>query len=140
MRRYVHETLVTTPPETLFQAITHISHWPRWDEGVESTEHDGALAPGTRFVLKPRGGPRVSMSIEEAEAPSRFSDLSHLPLATMRTVHEFLPAPEGGTRIRVTVEVFGPLGFLWDRLVARNHAAGAEAQTRAFVRYAEQRS
>lgn len=114
MRRYVHETLVSTPPETLFLAITHIAHWPRWDADVES--------------------------IEAAEAPSRFSDLSHLPLATMRTVHEFLPAPEGGTRIRVTVEVFGLLGFLWDLLVARKQAAGAEAQTRAFVRYAEQRS
>ena len=140
MRRYVHETRVSTPPETLFHAITDISHWPTWDPDLESTEHDGTLAPGTRFTLTPRGGPKVSLSIEAAEGPSRFSDLAHLPLATMRTVHEFLPAPEGGTRIRVTLEVFGPLGFLWDRLVARKQAAGAEAQTRAFVRYAEQRS
>jgi uncharacterized protein YndB with AHSA1/START domain len=140
MRRYVHETVVSTPPEALFRAITDITHWPSWDPELESTEHDGALAPGTRFFLTPRGGPRVRMSIEEAEGPSRFSDLSHLPLATLRTVHEFLPAPEGGTRVRLTLEVSGLLGFLWDRLVVRKQAAGAEAQTRAFVRHAGQRS
>jgi uncharacterized protein YndB with AHSA1/START domain len=140
MRRYIHETVVSTPPESLFRAITDINHWPRWDPELESIEHDGALAPGTRFFLTPRGGPRVRMSIEKAEAPSCFSDLSHLPLATLRTVHEFLPAPGGGTRVRLTLEVFGPLGFLWDRLVVRKQAAGAEAQTRAFVRHVEERS
>ena len=70
MRRYVHETAVSTPPEMLFRAITDIAQWSRWDPELESTEHDGVLAPGTRFFLTPRGGPRVRMSIEKAEAPS----------------------------------------------------------------------
>lgn len=137
MRRYVHETVVSTPPEALFRAITDLARWPSWDPELESIEHDGALTPGAPFFLTPRGGPRVRMSVEEAQAPSRFSDLSHLPLATLRTVHEFLPTPEGRTRVRLTLELFGPLGFLWDRIFVRKQAAGAEAQTRAFVRHVE---
>jgi uncharacterized protein YndB with AHSA1/START domain len=139
MRRYVHEVVVSTAPEKLFRSITDIASWPKWDselEATEITELGGALVPGTRFSLKPKGAPRVSMSIEAAEAPRRFVDLSHLPLAKMRTAHEFLEEAQG-TRIRVTIEVFGPLGFLWDRIVARKQAAGARAQTEAFVRFAE---
>jgi hypothetical protein len=35
------------------------------------------------------------------------------------------------------LEVWGPLGFLWDRVVARKVAQDAGAQTEAFVRFAE---
>jgi hypothetical protein len=136
MRRYVHEAVVRTPPETLFHAITDIASWPMWDPEIASTEPAGAIEPGARFSLTPKGGPRVAMSIEAAERPRRFVDVSHLPLAKMRTSHEFVEA-DGATRIRVTIEVFGPLGFLWDRIVARKQAAGAPVQTEAFVRYAE---
>ena len=62
-----------------------------------------------------------------------------LPLAKMRGSHEFRVEP-GGTRIRVTIEVWGPLGFLWDRVVARKVAQDAGAQTEALVRFAERLS
>jgi hypothetical protein len=57
----------------------------------------------------------------------------------MRGSHEFHAEP-AGTRIRVTLEVWGPLGFLWDRLVARKIAREAGPQTEAFVRFAERLS
>ena len=78
MRRYVHEVVVNTPPETLWRAIVDIRRWPA------------------------RGGPAVAMSVEAIEPPNRFVDLAHLPLAKMRGSHEFLPE-RGGTRIRVTI-------------------------------------
>jgi hypothetical protein len=31
MRRYVHETVVSTPLEGLFRAITDIAHGSRWE-------------------------------------------------------------------------------------------------------------
>jgi uncharacterized protein YndB with AHSA1/START domain len=135
MRRYVHETVVQISPAKLFEAIVDIRNWPVWDSGIESTEHDGRLEPGARFSLKPKGGPTVSMSVETAEAPSRFVDVCHLPLAKMRTVHEFLEARDGSL-VRVTIEGFGPLGFLWNRLVARKQACDSAAQVRALAHYA----
>ena len=34
MRRYVHEVVVNTPPETLWRAIVDIRRWPEWDAGL----------------------------------------------------------------------------------------------------------
>jgi hypothetical protein len=78
--------------------------------------------------------------IHTPEAPTRFVDLAHLPLARMRTTHELTPLAAGGTSVRIVIEVFGPLAFLWDRLVARGQAAGVVAQTHALAAYAEARS
>ena len=83
------------------------------------------------------------MRIEQIEEPRRFVDLAFLPLAKMRTSTEFLPCATStgsGTRIRIVIEVFGPLAFLWDRVVARKLAADCEHQTGQFVAAAEQRS
>ena len=141
MRRYQHEVIVPTSAEKLYRAIADVSRWPSWDEGLERVEHDGRTEPGATFVLKPRGGPRVSMTIEAAEAPSRFVDLAHLPLARMRTSHELLATGDGrGTCVRVVIEVFGPLAWLWDRVIARDQAAGCAAQTLALAAYAERQS
>jgi len=139
MRRYVHEVVVDTPPDKLWRAITDLRRWPEWDAGLEAIELQGELAPGGRYTLKPRGGPAVSMSVEAMERPGRFVDLTHLPLATMRGTHEFRAEP-GGTRIRMIVEIWGPLAFFWDRVVARRIARDAGAQTAAFVRFAERLS
>ncbi len=136
MSHYHYETVIPTPASKLYSAITDIANWPRWDDELESTTHDGALTPGSRFSLKPKGGPNVQLTIEAAEPCSVFRDVAHLPLAKMTTTHEFQPA-EGGTRVRVRIDVSGPLGFLWDRIVARKQAQGLQAQTRALARFAE---
>lgn len=136
MRRYSYETLVETSTEKLYQAITDIARWPTWDPELEATVHDGSLSPGSRFSLKPKGGPNLKMTIEAARASSVFADVAHLPLGKIRMRHEFEPTAKG-TRVRMIIEVWGPLGFLWDRVVARKLAAGLGDQTKAFVRFAE---
>jgi uncharacterized protein YndB with AHSA1/START domain len=138
MRRYVREVTVPASPTKLWAAIADIRRWPEWNPGIQRTEHDGRLTPGSPFMLKPEGGPQVQMTIVAAEAPSRFTDLAHLPLAKMRTDHEFI-AEGTGTRIRLTLEVSGLLGFLWDRLVARKEAAEFAEHSRALATFAEQR-
>ncbi|WP_228530813.1 MULTISPECIES: SRPBCC family protein [Myxococcaceae] len=136
MRRYVHETVVPTPAGKLYRALTDIARWPQWDAELASTEAPASLTRGAAFSLTPRGGPRVRMTVEEASAPASFTDVAHLPLARMRTRHDLLPCAEG-TRVRVTIEVAGPLSLLWDRAVARKQAAGSEANTHALARFAE---
>jgi hypothetical protein len=136
MRRYVHEAVVDTPPDKLWRAIVDVRRWPEWDTGLDAIELAGELPPGRRHTLRPRGGPAVRMSVEAMERPRRFVDVAHLPLATMRGSHEFVTEPMG-TRVRVTIEVWGPLGFFWDRVVARKVAGEAGAQTDALVRFAE---
>lgn len=136
MKTYTFETKTHVPAAKLFRAITDIARWPRWDSELESTEHDGNMRQGARFMLKPKDGPKVTMEIVEAIAPVRFVDIAHLPLAKMRTSHCFVES-DAGTSVAVTIEVWGLLGFLWDRVVARKQAADAAEQTRRFIAYAE---
>ena len=122
MKTDTYTTMTDISADRLYRAITDIPSWPVWDGDIEGTQHDGRLAPGAPFTLKPKGGPTVSMEIVEAAAPTRFVDLAHLPLAKIRTSHSFTPVADA-VRIDVSIEVWGPLGFLWDRIVARKQAA-----------------
>jgi hypothetical protein len=139
MKTYIYSTTTEVPAEKLYRAIADINRWPEWDSEIEATSHDGRLIPGALFTLKPKGGPRVSMEIVEATAPTRFADLSHLPLAKMRTSHSFIQVAER-TRVDVKIEVWGILGLLWDRVVARKQAAGVADQTHAFLLFAARAS
>lgn len=136
MKRYSYTTMTALPPQRLYHAITDINRWPVWDGELEATAHDGRLEAGAAFMLKPKGGPKVSMTIETAQFPARFIDISHLPMAKMRTSHSFTPEA-AGTRVDITIEIWGPLAFLWDRVIVRKLAAGTAGQTRAFLAYAE---
>jgi hypothetical protein len=136
MRRYSYESETTIAAEKLFHAKADIRRWPEWDSEIETTSFDAPLSAGSPFLLKPKGGPKVSMLIEQIEAPRRFVDIAFLPLAKMRTSSEFLPSADG-THIRINIEAFGPLAFFWDRMVARKLAADCERQTRRFVAFVE---
>jgi hypothetical protein len=81
MKRYTFTTLTMLTPQRLYRAVTDISRWPDWDSELEATSHDGRLEAGAPFMLKPKGGPKVSMTIEKAEEPCCFVDIAHLPLA-----------------------------------------------------------
>ena len=85
MRRYSYETETAVSAEKLFRAKTDIAHWPDWDSELETTSFDAPLRAGSPFMLKPKGGPKVAMRIEEVDEPRRFVDLAFLPLAKMRT-------------------------------------------------------
>ena len=127
MYRYVHESRSPLAAETLWDAKKDLARWPEFDAGLESVTPE--------FTLRPQGGPNVRMTIEAAEAPRRFADVAHLFLAKMRTVTEFTKA-NGDTVVRVTIEVFGPLAFFWNLVLAKKLAAESAEQTQAFIRYA----
>jgi len=92
-------------------------------------------AQGAGVILKPKGGPKVTLSIEEFAPPKRFTDLSHLPLGKMRTTHEFIE--QGGrTEIVVKLEIWGVLCFLWRKIVGENRTRGAASQIESFIRRA----
>lgn len=136
MRRYTYETRCSTDPDRLYRAITDIGRWPEWGGDLEWARIEAPAETGASFTLKPKGGPKVAMLVEEATRPRRFTDLAALPLARMRTSHEFTPAGHG-TLITIVIEVFGPLAFLWDRIVARRQAADTPRQTQRLIAFAE---
>lgn len=136
MRRYIYETRCSTDPDRLYRAITDISRWPEWGGDLEWAKIEEPATTGASFILKPKGGPQVAMRIEAAEPSRRFVDLAKLPLARMRTIHEFTDTGHH-TLVTIAIEVFGPLAFLWDRLIARQQAADTARQTQRLIAFAE---
>ena len=138
MWRAQYEMLTDVPPQTLHDAITDINNWNKWDAGLEYTRLDGSARPGAMFILKPKGGPKVRMSIDDIAA-FRLVDTAHLLGAKLRTTHEYIPTGSQ-TLVRFGIEVWGPLEFLWRRLLGEAQIKEAPAQLAAFVAYARGRT
>lgn len=139
MALHVYETRTDLAPEALYRAISDVAAWPLWDPELESVTIDGAAVEGARFTLRPKGGPNVKLVVTRAQPSEIFEDVALLFLGRMRTLHRYA-ADGAGTSIRIEIETSGPLGWLWDRLVARSQAAGLAASTQAFIAYARARA
>ena len=126
--------LTDVPAQALFAAITDIDDWNKWDVGLEYTRLQGEMKAGATFLLKPKDGPRVKMSVDDV-APYRLVDTAHLIGAKLRTTHEYVLTGTG-TTIHFGIEVWGPLGFLWRKILGESQIKEAPAQLAAFVAYA----
>lgn len=138
MWQHTYQHTTDASPEQLWATITDIEGWSSWDSEIESTKLNGPLALGSSFTLKPKGGPKVKLTVEKFSCPTRFADLSHLPLGKMRTVHEFLPTAKG-TQITITIQIYGILGFLWRKVIGEKQAKGLPDQTAHFIANAKSR-
>lgn len=134
--RYEEDTTLTC--EELWPVLADVARWPEVDRNIEYLKIEGEPGPGVSFVLKPKGTPRLNFVIGEFEEPSRYADVCRMPLAVMRTCHTLIPDGRGA-RIRVDIEITGPLAGIWGRLVGRKHAAGLPAQTALFIEGARAR-
>lgn len=123
-------------PEQMFDAVHDVANWPAWDAGLEKIEiGPGPSVEGTEFYLTPKGGPRTRIRIEKLVPGRLHRDLSFLPLGKMQMEHTFEPIA-GGTRATVTVSTWGPLGWLWWRIIGKNQIAEAAEHERDLARYA----
>lgn len=134
--RFEHRT--SLPVDAIWPVIADVARWPEVDRNIERLDIAEAPAAGTSFRLKPVGGPLLSFVITRFDAPTTYADLCRLPLAAMTTTHTLVRGEE--TTIRVTIEITGPLAWLWGAVVGRRHAAGLPAQTERILAAARTRS
>lgn len=117
--------------EQIWPVIADIAGWADVDRNIASIEIAGAPALGTRFRLKPKGGPTLNFEVSAFDPPTVYADRCRMPGAAMTTRHRLLPSetPDGLTRIVVEIEVTGPLAWFWGPVAAGKHASGLPAQT-----------
>ncbi len=138
MWHHRYEATTTLSCDQLWPVLADIAGWPKLDRNIEYLLIEGEPAAGRPFVLKVRNGPKLNFVIGEFAPPSLYSDVCHMPLASMTTRHALLPAADG-TTIRVDIEIVGPLARLWGMIVGRKHAQGLPAQTARFIAGARSR-
>ena len=136
MWQATYTTTTDVPPENLYCAITDFNTWAKWDSGIEYTQLLGDAKAGGEFMLKPKGGPAVKITIEKMW-PYELVDLAHLPLAKMRSIHKYERIGDT-THIHMEIQVWGALGFLWRKVIGENQIKEAATQTQALIKYARE--
>lgn len=119
--------------DQLWNTLTDVENWSTWDHEIDSVQLTGSMEQGATFHLKPKGGPRTRMTVDQFARPHRFADIAHLPLAKMETVHTFTETGEGVV-IKVEIRITGLLTPLWARVIGEKQIEGGPEQALAMVR------
>ncbi len=125
--------------EQVWQVWADVDRWHTWQSDLEYAKLAGRFEAGGYFLLKPKGGPRVTIDLVDVRPNEGFRDRTKFPLARMYGEHEFI-RHDDGLEIRTTVRVEGPLSFVWRRIVAEGVAASLKEQTRELVEKARRSS
>jgi hypothetical protein len=107
--------------EEVWYMWADINNWPTWDKELEYCKMVEPFVEGSHFILKPKGGQKVKVTLSELVPKQKFTSYSNFLGATMYVAHE-LEETLDGLRITNTVTVTGFLSFIWIALVAKNVA------------------
>lgn len=126
-------------PEQVWAVWTDINHWHEWDSDIDYARTDEPFQKGCRFVLKPKGGPKVRLEIVECKVLESYTDLTRFPLAHMYGHHEMKVLESGNLHLKTTMRLRGPLTFLWRKLVAQNIVNALPQDTANLIRIAKEK-
>jgi Polyketide cyclase / dehydrase and lipid transport len=124
--------------EDVWARWADVATWQEWDDGIEWCRLDGAFQAGSKGQLRPKGGPTVRFVLMEAAQGVGFRDRSFLPLARLDFTHRVEPV-DGGVRITHRVEIGGPLGWLFGRVMGAGFREGLPQTVRSLAAAAERR-
>jgi hypothetical protein len=106
----------TAAPAAFFERWGDMATWPEWNQDTEWARLDGPFATGSTGTLKPKGGPKVRLTIASLVPGREFVDVSHLVGARLTFDHQ-VEEREDGCDLRVAVTMAGPLARLWAKLL-----------------------
>ncbi|MBI3608160.1 MAG: polyketide cyclase [Nitrospirae bacterium] len=109
-----------------------VNQWHTWQNDIEYAKLDGEFKAGNTFLLKPKGGPKVTIELVTVEPNKAFTDLTRFPLARMYGSHEFITRGDV-LEIKTAVSIEGFFSFLWRKLVAEDVANGMNEQTEKLI-------
>lgn len=124
--------------QDIWRIWSDVNNWPTWDKELEYCKIDKEFAVGNQFILKPKSGPKIKITLSEVKPNEKFINYCKFLGATMFNEHELEESPDG-LRIKSTIRVTGPLSLIWVNLVAKNVANSAPEQMDALVNLAKSR-
>jgi hypothetical protein len=122
--------------QAVWAAWADVNSWPQWDEELELTSLAGPFEEGAQFVLKPKGGPKVTIQIVFMKPHFAFTDVARFSMAKMYDIHEMEETPEG-LKLKSSIRVEGWLGWLWKKIVAQGVAEGVPKQMEALASFVQ---
>lgn len=133
---------VAAAPGVVWSVLEDVEQWPEWTESIDGIEplDSQQLAVGSRYRIRQPGFPAMIWTVTELEEGSRFAWRAKSIGVTTDADHILVPAPDGGTTVRLVVREQGPLAWLI-RLVlggrteryVRMEAAGLKVRAEAYA-------
>jgi len=121
--------------EQMWKLFANVNDWHTWDQGIEFAKLEGKFEKGNSFILRPKGGPNVKVTLLETVKDKSFLDVTSFPLAKMYDEHIFEEMVEG-LKITNTITVKGLLGFLWIKIIAQKIADALPADMQEQIKAA----
>lgn len=106
-----------------------------WDLDTEWAKLNGPFRVGAVFQFKPKGGPKLSMTITECTPLVSFTDCFKGPLCRLYGMHS-MRETECGLEITTAIKIVGVLGFLLRKIIGEKVAAEVPAQTQELIKLA----
>ena len=128
-------TVAGIEPQQIWKIWSDINNRPQWDLDTEWAELNGPFEKGAVFRFKPKGGPKLSMTITECIPNQRFTDCFKIPFARLYGSH-YMESTSEGLKITTTIKVVGLLGWLLRKIVAEKVAAEVPEQTAMLIKIA----
>jgi uncharacterized protein YndB with AHSA1/START domain len=111
---------IAATPERVWEVLSDVEHWSDWTKTVRWVRRldDGPLRTGSQAKISQPRIPTVDYTVTELEPGRGFTWISTGPGATTTARHTIESLPDGGSRVRLSVQQAGPIGSLVGRLYA----------------------
>jgi hypothetical protein len=126
------QTFPGITPEAVWKIWKDIDNWTLWNEDLEESRLIDSFEKGGTFELKPKGGPRVKLTLEEVTENISFTDCLHLPGAKMHGHHE-MKETEDGLMLVTSVSITGISSALWISMLGEKVAKKSLRQMEALI-------
>lgn len=120
--------------EEVWSVWSDVNNWHKWDTDIDMAQLKGPFAAGSKFILKPKGGPKVNLEFVEITPLTSYTDFTRFPLAKMYGIHNMIETAEG-LELHCKIKLEGPLSFVWQKIVAEGIVKGLDKQTHQMLDY-----
>src|SRR4051794_20536206 len=101
-------TEIAAAPEAVWDVLTAVEGWPRWNPDVKSMEIDGEFARGATFRWR-AGGSKLVSEVQEAQRGRVAAWTGRTMGIKAVHVYRFESLPGGGTRVTTEESWAGPV-------------------------------
>jgi len=130
---------IAAPAETVWHVLVDVERWPEWTRSMQRVQilGGGALAVGSRVRVKQPGLGSMVYRVTELAPEHSFTWVAGRGGVTATAAHQVSATPGGGVRVRLGVDLTGPLGPLMSVLLGGRTRRYIEMEAQGLERRSE---
>jgi uncharacterized protein YndB with AHSA1/START domain len=99
---------IAATPAQIWQLLSDVAGWKKWNNGIERIEIYGAFAKGTTFSMQPPGEDAFTSTLVDVTENEGFTDETVIDGTRVLVHHRIASLAPGRTRVTYSTEITGP--------------------------------